>query len=105
MCSLRDAATQLGKLSATVYGISCDDVASIAAFRKQQKLEFTLLSDPDGNAARKFSVLMAGRPYAKRVTFILDEQGIVRHITDKVNVMSHGTQIAELLTKLQAASK
>lgn len=77
----------------TVYGISTDDVASQRAFVEAQKLQYKLLSDPDGSVATKYGVLMDGRPFAKRVTFVLDDQGILRHIVDKVDVASHGEDL------------
>lgn len=101
MCALRDAAPNFKKHGVTVYGISLDDVAAQAKFKNAQKLNFHLLSDPDGSVAAKYGVLMEGRPYAKRVTFIIDEKGVVRHITPKVNISEHGSQVLELIAKLR----
>ena len=101
MCSLRDAADDFSGLDVDVYGISTNDVKNQAAFAKKQELEFLLLSDPDGSAARKYGVLKKGRPYASRRTFVLDEKGILRHITDKVDVRNHGHDLAELIRKLR----
>lgn len=101
MCALRDAAPEFAKHGVTVYGISLDDVKSQAKFKKDQKLDFHLLSDPDGSVAKKFGVLMDGRPYAKRVTFIIDEKGIVRHMTKKVEITQHGDQVLKIIAKLR----
>ena len=84
-----------------VYGISLDSVTDLAKFHKAQKLSYPLLSDPDGSVARKFDALMSGRPYAKRMTFIIDSDGILRHIDSGVNVRSHGEDLLELVERLQ----
>ena len=83
------------------YGISLDDVASQAAFVKAQSLDFALLSDPDGSVAAKYGVLMKGRPFARRVTFIIDERGVLRDVIERVDVASHGDQIAERIRELR----
>ena len=101
MCALRDAAPNFGKHGITVYGISLDDVKSQAAFHKAQKLNFPLLSDPDGSVAKKYGVLMKGRPYARRVTFVIDDKGVVRDITKKVDIGAHGDQVLEIVAKLR----
>lgn len=102
MCSLRDAAEPFEKLSTRVFGISTDDVRSQAAFHAAQKLNFSLLSDPDGSVASKFGVLGQRRPYARRKTFVIDPKGKLRHVSDRVDVSKHGAELAALLRKLQA---
>ncbi len=84
-----------------VYGVSTDDVKSQAAFRKAQNLAFELLSDVDASVAAKYQVMMNGRPFARRVTFVLDPKGIIRLIDDKVDVNAHGTQLATRIRALQ----
>ncbi len=101
MCSLRDAATDFGQLGVNVYGISLDDVAALAEFAKAQKLAFPLLSDPDGSVARKYGVLMENRPMSKRVTFVLDEHGVLRLVDEKVDVTNHGADLKKQIQKLR----
>jgi peroxiredoxin Q/BCP len=84
-----------------VYGISLDDVAAIAEFAKAQHLAFPLLSDPDGSVARKYGVLMEGRPMSKRVTFVIDDQGVLRHVDEKVDVNAHGKDLVALIGRLR----
>jgi peroxiredoxin Q/BCP len=78
-------------------------VASQAAFAKKHELPFDLLSDPDGSVAGKYRVLrnMRGRIIAGRVTFIIDDAGILRAIDNKVDVATHGQDLAKLITELQ----
>ena len=42
----------------------------------------------------------AGR-FAKRVTFVIDEKGTLRHVDSSVKVNSHGEDLAELVYNLQ----
>ena len=83
------------------YGLSMDDVKSQARFMKEQKLNFQLLSDPDGSMARKYDILWRDT-YTKRVTFVIDPKGVLRAIDDAVNVKQHGQDLSELLRRLQA---
>jgi thioredoxin-dependent peroxiredoxin len=101
VCSLRDAATDFAGLHVRVYGVSLDDVQTIAAFVKAQKLAFPLLSDADGSVARKFGVLMDGRPFARRVTFVIDDRGILRLVDDKVDVTNHGRDLVARIRELR----
>jgi peroxiredoxin Q/BCP len=98
---LRDAADELAQLGVRVLGISVDDVATQAAFAKAQKLDFSLLSDPDASVAGKFDAMMAERPFSKRLTFVIDPDGTLRHIDDKVQVGTHGTDMVALVRKLK----
>jgi peroxiredoxin Q/BCP len=101
MCSLRDVAGELDELGAVVYALSLDDVADLAAFAKDQKLLFRLLSDPDGGVARKYGVLSA-RGFADRVTFVLAPDGVVQHVDKSVDVSKHGADLVGVLRELQA---
>ena len=85
-------------LGVEVFGISTDSVSDQARFVKQQKLNFRLLSDPDGSAAGKYGVLKG--TYAGRVTFVLDEKGVVRHVEEKVNVRTHGEDLITVIEEL-----
>ena len=82
-----------------MYGVSLDDVNDLAAFVKKQELEFPLLSDPDGSVALKYGV-HAGR-YARRVTFVLDDEGVLRHVDTDVKVSSHGPDVVALIVELE----
>ena len=84
-----------------VVGLSLDDVTSQAEFVKQQSLGFPLLSDPDGSAAAKLGAMMKDKPYAARVTFVIDEKGILRHVDSGVKVDSHGKDLVEVVRALR----
>ena len=84
-----------------VVAVSLDDVKSQKQFHEAQKLNFPLLSDPDGSVAAKYGALLAGKPYSARVTFVIDDQGALRHRDEKVNVASHGADLAGVVRGLR----
>jgi mycoredoxin-dependent peroxiredoxin len=77
----RDAAPEKEDLA--VVGVSVDNRWSLRAFKRVEKLTATLLSDfhPKGNVAQKYGVFMGETGYAKRGTFVIDKEGIIRGIT------------------------
>lgn len=101
MCSMRDAFPDLSTVGADAYGISLDSVQEQAQFAEKHKLQFALLSDPDASAATKYGVLAPGGQFTKRVTFVIDDQGVLRKILDKVNVQAHGADLAALIDELR----
>jgi carboxymethylenebutenolidase len=103
ICALRDAAPEFAKAGAKVYGISMDAVAAQAAFARDNGVGFPLLSDADGKVAKTYGTLAEGRGYAKRVTFIVDARGLVRHVFSRVDVRGHGDEVLAVLKKLGAA--
>jgi peroxiredoxin Q/BCP len=101
VCSLRDAAQRLEALDAAVFAASLDDVAAQKAFAETEQLPYPVLSDPDGSVAAKYGVLAPGGRYARRVTFVVDPEGIVRHVDEKVDVATHGADLARVLERLR----
>jgi len=101
VCSLRDAATSFEEAGISVVGISLDSVADQKKFHTAQELNFPLLSDPDGSAAAKYGALMEGRPFTRRVTFVIDPKGVLRAIDEEVQVASHGGDVIELVERLE----
>ena len=67
---------------ARVFGISVDSVWSHQAWRDARGIPFPLLADfhPKGEVARKFGVYSEERGNSRRVTFVIDEQGIIRDV-------------------------
>jgi len=105
MCSLRDAATELGELGTNIFGVSRDSVEELAKFVEQENLNFALLSDPDGSVTKKYEVDMEGRPFAKRVTLVLDPKGVIRAREESVKVDAHGQDIVALVKRLRDEAK
>ncbi len=94
-CGIRDSAKALKKMGVKVLGVSIDPWPRLAKFADRDKLNFTLLSDEDHKIADKYGVWglkkFMGREFMglKRTTFIIDGDGSVRHIMEKVNTKTH----------------
>lgn len=80
MSRYRDNYAQFGANNAAVFGVSVDSTWSNMAFRQQMGLDFPLLSDVKREYARTLGVLDENSFMARRITFVVDDQGIVRHI-------------------------
>lgn len=98
-CNLRDNYTILQKQGYEVLGVSTDDEKSHRKFIEKEKLPFRLLADTDKSLHAKYGTWveksMYGRKYmgTARVTFIINEQGIIDEIIDKVDTKNHTDQI------------
>jgi peroxiredoxin len=71
--------------NAAVIGVSVDNRWSLKAFKRDEGLTATLLSDfhPKGNVAQKYGVFLGETGYAKRGTFVIDKDGVIRGISVK----------------------
>ena len=98
---LRDSHDEIQKIGATIIGVSVDDIATQKRFKAENKLPFELLSDSDKKVSRAFGVLNSEGTYSQRKTFIVDKDGKIAHIFDKVNVNKHNEEVKEVLNKLQ----
>lgn len=101
-CSLSEGYGKLRKAGFELLGVSKDSAASHEKFAAKHNLPFPLIADVDLEMNKAFGVWqekkMAGRTYmgTVRTTFIIDEQGIVRHIIEKVNTKDSANQILNL---------
>lgn len=98
-CNFRDGYGQIKMLGAQVLGISVDDTASHLAFAKKYKLPFTLLADADGAVADRYGALtnLALIKFAKRQTFLIDPQGVIRQKWLKVDPDTHAAEVIAAL--------
>lgn len=80
-------------------------MASQKAFHSAQTLNFPLLSDPDGSVAARYGVLPVGAKWTQRVTFLVDPQGVVKHVDRGVQVASHGADLLAAAKKLGVGAK
>lgn len=78
LCALRDDAA-LADLDAQVISVSCDSRFVLGQWAKEQGYTFPLLSDfwPHGEAARAYGVFDENAGAARRVSFVIDKQGVV----------------------------
>ena len=80
--------------------VSLDEPERNRAFAESLGAEQVLLSDPTGTAAQAYGVAAPGASYAKRWTFYIDRDGIVREIDKKVSTKTAGQDIARKLGEL-----
>ncbi|HNR74354.1 MAG: thiol peroxidase [Bacteroidetes bacterium OLB12] len=105
-CSLRDNYKALQKAGYEVLGISSDDAKSHRKFIEKEKLPFRLLADVDKSVHHLYGTWveknMYGRKYmgTARVTFIINEDGVIAEVINKVDTQNHANQI---LVPLKAA--
>jgi peroxiredoxin Q/BCP len=98
-CDLRDNYEALQKAGYEVIGISSDSGKSHQKFIQKFDLPFTLLADEDKSVHEKFGTWVEKSMYGKtymgtaRTTFIIDENGIIAEIIDKVKTKEHTNQI------------
>ncbi len=79
-CSFRDAYKDFAQAGAEVIGVSADSRESHQAFVGSHRLPYTLLSDKDGSIRKAFGVPKTLGLLPGRVTFVIDKEGIVRHV-------------------------
>lgn len=101
-CEFRDARADYDAAGLRVIGVSPDPVASHLRFRDKHGLPFTLLSDPDHEAAEAYGVWveksMYGRRYmgVERSTFVIGPDGVVVEALYKVRPKGHAASVLEL---------
>jgi len=90
-CSFRDHREEIGELGGEIYGISLDPPQRHARFAERYHLPFPLISDGDGSIARAFGVLrLGGWLFTKRVSFVIDRNGTIRHVLhSELNTDAH----------------
>ncbi|MBE7383268.1 MAG: peroxiredoxin [Leptolyngbya sp. SIO1E4] len=89
--SFRDNYEEYQDKDIVVLGVSMDDETSHKAFKEKYGLPFTLLADPDGAITKAYDV--DGGGYSKRVTYIINSEGIVDKVFETVKTDSHAQDI------------
>ena len=93
--SFRDNYTEYQNKDMVVLGVSMDNEASHKAFTEKYGLPFQLLADVDGTITKAYDV--EGDKYSKRVTYIIDAEGKISHVDEKVKTDSHAKDILEVI--------
>jgi len=104
-CSLRDHHQEILARGAAVLGVSGQNADSHRRFTEKHQLNFPLLVDSDGQLARAFGAMGGGLGglargmlgMARRITFVIDEEGRIAHIIDRPDTAHHGEEILKLL--------
>jgi peroxiredoxin Q/BCP len=88
---------------AVILGVSVDTADSHKEFCAKEGLNFKLLSDPDAKVSEQYGSVMEynGAKLSARNTFIIDPQGKVAKVFEKVNPTKHSDEVLAALTALQ----
>ena len=93
--------------NAVIIGVSRDSCKSHANFTQKHELDIILLSDPERRVHEQYGVWQLKKMYGKesfgtvRSTFLIDPDGVVRFVWEKVKVADHVGQVLEKLIELK----
>jgi peroxiredoxin Q/BCP len=108
-CGIRDHRADYEAAGAVVLGVSPDPVKAVKKFADKQSLNFRLLADEDHSVCELYGVWAEksnyGRTYwgALRTTFVIDEEGVVRHVIPNVSPKTHDDEVLSVLGEMAAA--
>ena len=94
-CDFRDNLDAFGAKNTVVLGVSTDSVKSHQNFKGKYELPFTLVADPDKEIVGKYGVFVEKKNYGRtymgivRTTFLIDEEGKIEQVYNKVRVNGH----------------
>jgi peroxiredoxin Q/BCP len=98
-CGFRDALAEYDKANVAVLGISPDPDTAVTKFAGKFHLNFPLLADADHSMAEQYGVWQEKSMYGKkymgvaRTTFVIDTDGKVRHVFEKVKPEGHDQEV------------
>lgn len=102
-CNFRDELDEFIDLNAVILGVSADSEASHKKFISKYELPFKLISDPDKKIIQKYGVWKEKNNFGikalgiVRSTFVIDKNGKIKKIFDKVKVDGHNQEVKEAL--------
>ncbi|MBB3187389.1 thioredoxin-dependent thiol peroxidase [Microbacter margulisiae] len=98
-CNLNENLSAWADKGYQIVGVSPDSPTSHQKFMAKYQLNFTLLADTEKTLATAFGTWGEKSLYGKkymgilRTTFVLDEQGVITHVIEKVNTKEHSQQL------------
>jgi thioredoxin-dependent peroxiredoxin len=105
-CAFRDDYEEFSKLDAEVVGISSDSVESHRSFARRHRLPFTLLSDEGGKVRKLYGVSNTLGLFPGRVTYVMDEKGVIRHIfSSQLGTRRHVEEALKILLSIPRGSR
>jgi thioredoxin-dependent peroxiredoxin len=106
-CEIRDSFGEFSKHNAIVFGVSADSVESHKKFTQKHQLPFDLLSDTSKQVVEAYGVFgkktFLGKTFTgvHRVSFLIDPEGIIKKIYEKVKPKAHAREVLEDLRQFQ----
>jgi peroxiredoxin Q/BCP len=104
-CAFRDTINKIKAKDAVLIGVSTDTKETQKAFHEKHKLNFDLLSDAEGKATSEWGIKVPLMGIAKRWTFIIDKNLIVRSVEPDVDPAFDAKWTADALEELQNPPK
>jgi peroxiredoxin Q/BCP len=107
-CGVRDRRSDYEAAGAVVLGVSPDSPGDVSRFAEKYDLGFTLLADPDHSVAESYDVWIEKSMYGRsfmgnsRTTFIIDGDGVVRHVIANVTPKTHDDEVLAAIAELAA---
>ena len=102
-CAFRDSYEAFTDAGAEVIGVSSDSADKHAGFASKHNLPFTLLSDRGGQVRKSYGVPAVLGLLPGRVTYVIDREGVVRHVFNSMtNIGQHVTDALNVVKSLQA---
>lgn len=102
-----DHQDQFVKHDCVILGVSRDDCLTHADFRDRNGVTISLLSDPEGEVCRQYGVIQeketegVRRECLVRSTFIIDKNGVIRHVAYGINPRGHAAEVYDVIRRLK----
>ncbi len=107
LCGVRDDISSYNDLDANVYGVSVDSIFSLGKFKKEQSINFPLLSDFNKEASISYGALydefvLGMRGVSKRSAFVIDTEGTIQYasVSDDAGQLPDFDAIKESLSAI-----
>jgi len=102
-CTFRDSYEAFKEAGAEVVGVSSDSVTSHETFASKHRLPFILLADDGGRVRREYGVKATFGILPGRVTYVIDGEGVVRHVSSsQTGVQRHVHEALDALSEIAA---
>lgn len=102
-CSLRDGYEELSEKGYRIFGVSEDNPKKQLSFKEKYNFQYPLLADTEHEIIEKYGVWgpkkFMGKEYdgLHRTTFVINKEGIISHVIEKVKTKDHANQLLELI--------
>lgn len=106
-CNFRDSFVELQKLGVVIMGVSKDSIKSHKKFADKYHLNFPLLSDENKEIIKTYKAWglkkFMGREFegTKRITYLINPEGKIEKVYEKVNPLTHAGEIIKDLQTIQ----
>ncbi len=99
----RDEFNKFEDKNIIIIGVSADSIKKNKNFKEKQKFQYELLSDENKEMIESYGAWVKKKMYGKeymgisRISYLIDEEGNIQHIFNKVKTKSHACDVLEIL--------